>query len=126
MEKMVTFFFKYNAAPVVTEGSYPHQVVVEVGHHILGGDRQGWVYVDGGGGALWRAADGAGDHLQGPWVDVGARSFGGNVKERGAGVCNCFVRLQNVWRRGSRRRRWYYVGWYYVWWWGGSTAGTRI
>ena len=32
-------FFKDNAAPVVAEGTYPHQVVMEVGHHIPGGDR---------------------------------------------------------------------------------------
>ena len=38
LEKMVTFFSKYNAAPVVAEGPYPYQVVVEVGHHITGGD----------------------------------------------------------------------------------------
>ena len=55
--------FKDNAAPVVTEGPYPHQVVMEVGHHISGGDRQGKVYVDGGGGAVWRAAGGTNDYL---------------------------------------------------------------
>ena len=44
------------------------------------------------------AAGGANDHLQGPRVDVGATSFGGNVKVRGTGVCNYCVRLQNVWR----------------------------
>ena len=56
-------FVKKNAAPVVAEGPYPHQVVMEVGHYIPGGDRQGKVYVDGGGGAVWRAAGVADDYL---------------------------------------------------------------
>ena len=55
--------FKEKAAPVVAEGPYPHQVVMEVGHHILGGDRQGKVCVDGGGGGVWRDAGGADDYL---------------------------------------------------------------
>ena len=40
--------FKDYAAPMVTEGTYSHQVVMEVGHNIPGGYKQGKVYVDGG------------------------------------------------------------------------------
>ena len=68
--------FKDNVAAVVAEGTYPHQVVMEVGHHIPGGDRQGKVYVGGGSGAVWRAAGGADDYLLGTWVYVGAWSVG--------------------------------------------------